>query len=104
MQEPVQPLSILKVRPIGILPMTDDGEEDENVICIHADDPQYQVYEDVQDLVRHRLREMSHFFADYKSLEGKEVEVGEIAGPDAAVKAIRQAMDRYAEKFPEKGS
>ena len=104
MQEPVQPLSILKVRPIGLLPMTDDGEEDENIICIHADDPQYEIYEHVQELVEHRFREMSRFFADYKSLEGKKVEVGEVAGPDEAVKAIKSAMNRYAEQFPEKGS
>lgn len=100
MQEPVQPLSVLKVRPIGLLPMTDEGEEDENVICIHADDPQYGDYGDVQQLVKHRLREMSRFFADYKSLEGKEVQVGEISGPDEAVKSVKRAMALYGEKFP----
>ncbi len=104
MQESIQPLSILKVRPIGLLPMTDSGEEDENVICVHADDPQYAVYEHFGELAEHRFREMSRFFAEYKSLEGKEVEVGEVAGPDAAVKAIKHAMELYGEKFPEQGS
>ncbi len=47
---------------------------------------------------------MSRFFAEYKSLEGKEVEVGEVAGPDAAVKAIKHAMELYGEKFPRQGS
>ena len=101
MQEPVQPLSVLKVRPIGLLPMTDDGEEDENVICVHADDPQYAVYEHFGELAEHRFREISQFFAEYKSLEGKEVEVGTVAGPDAAVETIRRAMELYGKKFPE---
>ena len=57
MKETIQPLSILKVRPIGLLPITDDGEEDENVICVHADDPQYGVYEHFGGLVEHRFRE-----------------------------------------------
>ena len=104
MQEPVQPLSILKVRPIGLLPMTDDGEEDENVICVHADDPQYVVYEHFGELAEHRFREMSRFFAEYKSLEGKQVEVGEVAGPDEAVRAIKYAMELYEKKFPQQGS
>ena len=101
MQEPVQPLSVLKVRPIGLLPMTDDGEEDENVICVHADDPQYAVYEHFGELAEHRFREISQFFAEYKSLEGKEVEVGTVAGPDAAVETIRRAMELYGKKFPQ---
>ena len=104
MQEPVQPLSILKVRPIGLLPMTDDGEDDENVICVHADDPQYGVYEHFGELVEHRFREISRFFAEYKSLEGKEVVVGEVAGPDAAARAIKHAMELYGEKFPQQSS
>ena len=101
MQEPIQPLSISKARPIGLLPMTDSGEEDENVICIHADDPQYAVYEHFGELAEHRFREISQFFAEYKSLEGKEVEVGTVAGPDAAVETIRRAMELYGKKFPQ---
>src|SRR5215212_2534858 len=31
MQEPVQPLSLLNVRPIGMMPMVDDGESDEKI-------------------------------------------------------------------------
>ena len=39
MQEPVQPMSLLEVRPIGMLPMVDEGENDENIICVHVEDP-----------------------------------------------------------------
>src|SRR5215213_8260807 len=34
MQAPVEPLSILEVRPIGMLNMVDEGENDENIVCV----------------------------------------------------------------------
>jgi inorganic pyrophosphatase len=42
MQEPVQPLSILRARPIGMMHMIDEGENDEKIICVHLDDPEYR--------------------------------------------------------------
>jgi inorganic pyrophosphatase len=38
MQEPVQPLSILRARPIGMMHMVDEGQNDEKIICVHLDD------------------------------------------------------------------
>src|SRR5919202_1985015 len=48
MKEPVRPIRLLEVRPIGMLPMVDEGENDENIICVHADDPQYKEYSSVE--------------------------------------------------------
>jgi inorganic pyrophosphatase len=44
MQEPVVPLSILRVRAIGMMTMLDQGENDEKIICVHLDDPEYRDY------------------------------------------------------------
>src|SRR3954454_16658375 len=79
MQEPVLPLSLLAVRPIGLLPMVDEGENDENIICVHVDDPEYRTYNDVSEFPEHRLNEIKQFFKEYKNLEDKEVEVGDIS-------------------------
>jgi inorganic pyrophosphatase len=99
MQEPVLPLSILKVRPIGILPMVDDGENDENIIAVHVDDPQFEPYSNVNEFSEHRLKEIRQFFMEYKKLEDKEVEVGEVSGPSDAVEYIQRAIDLYKEQF-----
>ena len=56
MQEPVQPMSLLEVRPIGLMPMVDEGENDENIICVHVEDPQYESFTDVSEISEHRLR------------------------------------------------
>ena len=99
MQEPVLPLSIVHLRPIGMMPMLDQGQKDEKIICVHLDDPEYAHYFDIGELPPHRLREVQRFFQDYKALEHKEVLVQDFLGPDAARKAVQEAIDRYAEVY-----
>ena len=99
MQEPVQPLSILRARPIGKMHMVDEGQDDEKIICVHLDDPEYQAFEHYEQLPVHRMYELQCFFQDYKVLEGKEVDVGHFEGPEEAVDAVRHAMDLYQKHF-----
>ena len=99
MQEPVLPLSILEVRPIGLLPMVDEGENDENVICVHLDDPEYKTYSHFKEFPDHRLREIKQFFMEYKKLEEKEVRVEDATDPADAIEVIKQSMERYKKKF-----
>ncbi len=99
MQEPIQPMSLLEVRPIGLLPMVDEGENDENILCVHVEDPQYEAFTHVNELPEHRLNEIKQFFKEYKNLEQKEVEVGEISGPEDAFEYIRRAIERYKKQF-----
>ncbi len=99
MQEPVLPLSIMKVRPIGILPMVDEGENDENIICVHVDDPEYNAYNHVNEFPDHRLKEIKQFFMEYKNLEDKEVSMGDVSGPEDAIEYIKHSMEQYKQKF-----
>lgn len=99
MQEPVQPLSVLRVRPVGMMPMVDDGENDEKVICVHLEDPAYNAYEHYEQLPKHVVDELQRFFQDYKKLENKEVLVGEFSDPEEAKEAVRHAMGLYEKSF-----
>jgi len=99
MQEPVVPLSILRVRPIGMMTMVDQGQNDEKVICIHLDDPEYRSFVAIQQLPPHRLTELRRFFEDYKKLEEKEVAVHDFLGPVEAVEAVAHAMDLYRREY-----
>jgi len=99
MQEPVLPLSVLKVRPIGLLPMVDEGENDENIICVHVDDPEYETYKHVNEFPEHRLKEIKQFFKEYKQLEEKEVRVGDVSGPEDAAEYIQHAIEKYKKQF-----
>ncbi len=95
MQEPVYPLSLMIVRPIGMMHMVDDGEDDEKIICVPLEDPEYRSYTHYDQLPEHRLDELKSFFEDYKKLEDKEVNVEDFADPDDAMQAIRNAMKLY---------
>ena len=95
MQESVAPLSLLRVRPIGLLPMVDQGQPDEKILCIHLDDPAYSGYRDAADLPGHRIEELKVFFEDYKKLENKQVRVMAFHGPREAAPVIEAAMARY---------
>ncbi|ARA94877.1 MAG: inorganic diphosphatase [Bacteroidetes bacterium] len=95
MQEAVVPLSILTVRPIGMMTMVDQGQNDEKIICVHTDDPAYNGYYHIWELPEHRLRELKRFFEDYKKLEDKEVRVHDFLGPDKARGVVARGIERY---------
>lgn len=99
MQEAVHPLSILRARPIGLMKMLDQGQDDDKIICIHLDDPAYNSYYHIWEIPGHRLHELKRFFEDYKKLEEKEVRVEDFLGPDKARTIVRRAMDRYQEEI-----
>ena len=77
--EVIQPLSLVRCYPIGVIKMLDQGRLDEKIIAIPFQDPVYNTYHDISELPAHIFTEMTHFFTVYKSLEGKETVVDEAA-------------------------
>jgi inorganic pyrophosphatase len=86
---------LLRARAIGVMRMRDDKGIDDKLIAVHVDDPSYSDYKGIKELAPHRLRELQRFFLDYKTLEGKTVEVEEPLGRDDALKVLREAIDLY---------
>ncbi|KAK9834421.1 hypothetical protein WJX74_001391 [Apatococcus lobatus] len=99
MQEPVVPMSFLRAKPIGVMQMIDQGEQDDKIIAVHADDPEFKGYNDISELPKHRLMEIRRFFEDYKKNENKEVKVDEILGAEEACKTISESMELYREQY-----
>jgi inorganic pyrophosphatase len=95
-QEPVAPLSIMRAKVIGVMRMRDDKGDDDKLIAVHADDPEYADYADIGDMPAHRMRELKRFFEDYKALENKKVLVREPQGRKEALEALREAIKLYA--------
>ena len=94
-QEAIQPLSIMRAKIIGVMKMRDDKGEDDKLIAVHADDPEYADYADVSEMPQHRMRELKRFFEDYKGLENKKVLVSEPQGRSEGLQALRDAMKLY---------
>ena len=98
-QEPVYPLSMLVAKPIGMMKMIDQGEEDDKIIAVHLHDPEYAHFDTIRELPPHRLAEVKKFFEDYKALEHKKVEVEEFFGPSHAIKSVEAAIALYQKTF-----
>ena len=98
--ERIEPLTLVRSFPIGVMYMEDGGVGDEKIIAIPFGDPTYSGYKDVNELPEHIFGELKHFFSVYKQLENKKVtEVKNIGGPEEAVAVIENAMHNYKDKF-----
>ena len=95
-QQPLAPLSLARARAIGVIPMTDDRGQDDKIIAVHVDDPQFSHYRDIGALPPHTLSELERFFLDYKTLEHKQVAIEKLQGHREAEAVIEQAIQLYA--------
>ena len=82
-------------RPVGGLEMRDEKGEDFKMLCVALGDPLYSHVADLADVSPHRLREIEHFFATYKLLEDKRVEVFGWRDRDAALPILISERDRW---------
>ncbi len=76
----------------------DGGEADEKMIAVPTDDPRFKEVQDLADVNPHTLKEIAHFFATYKQIQKKEVQVGEFEGKVVAQAAFDRACKLYADK------
>lgn len=97
--EPLEPLTMVRCYPIGVITMLDCGKVDEKIIAIPFNDPNYNNYKDISDLPPHIFEEMTHFFTVYKTLEGKDTVVDEATNRENAVKVIDKCIEHYIESF-----
>jgi inorganic pyrophosphatase len=95
-QETVAPLTIIHSRTIGIMTMIDGGKKDHKIIAVATEDPEFDHYREATELPPHKLTQLRRFFLDYKTLEGKQVEVDEIQPAAAAYPVIEDALARYS--------
>lgn len=97
--EAIEPLTLVRSYPIGVVKMEDGGMGDEKIIAIPYGDPTYCCYTDISELPKHIFEEVRHFFSIYKSLEGKKTEVKGIGNALDAVKVVEDCIENYTRKF-----
>lgn len=98
-QETLEPLSLVKCRPLGVVKMIDNGDVDEKIIAVVENDPFMSNYKCIKDLPAHMLEEMKHFFRVYKQLEGKDTYIEKVEDLDSAKEIIKNCIEEYRIKF-----
>ena len=96
-QEPVVPLTLLKARAIGLMTMIDSGKRDHKILAVAVHDPEFSAFQEASELPPHRLNMLRRFFQDYKTLEGKAVEVDDFTPVGFTCSVIQDSLQRYSE-------
>ena len=62
------------------------------------DDPRFADIQDLGDLNKHTVKEIAHFFATYKQLEGVTIETLGWATAEDAIAEVKSSVERFATK------
>lgn len=96
---PLSPGILVNVRPVGVMRMIDGGEGDDKIIAVPVDDLRWDEVQELEDVNKHTLKEIRHFFETYKQIEEKEVEISGFEGRQAALDAVKKSVKLYQEKY-----
>ncbi|MBQ7977415.1 MAG: inorganic diphosphatase [Clostridia bacterium] len=97
--EPLMSGVLVEARPIGMIVMIDDGEQDEKIIAVAKGDPFFKNVKNMDDLPKHTFDEMVHFFKRYKELQNKVTEIRGVEGIEAALKVIDDSLINYTAEY-----
>jgi inorganic pyrophosphatase len=91
---------LIEVRPLGLLEIKDNQAMDRKILAVPLRNPRYEQMRGMGDVPPHVIREIENFFAIYKQLEGKIVDVRGWHPREAACAAIAQNRARYLDGQP----
>ncbi|MCR4723614.1 MAG: inorganic diphosphatase [Eubacteriales bacterium] len=98
--EPLDPGTLVRCKPIGMITMVDGGEMDEKIIAVAVKDPTVKDFHEITELPHHVYEQIQNFFAIYKTLEHKETQVDdEVKDSNVAKKTIADAIENYQNKL-----
>jgi len=98
-QVEIQPLCIVNAKVIGVMRMIDNGEGDDKIIAVAADDVSVNYIDRVEDLPVYLHAEIRNFFEEYKKLENKTVLVDGFQPAGVAKQIISEAIADYDAAF-----
>jgi len=106
--QPIYPMSILKVRPIGVLlmkdgPNEDNLENDPKIIAVPASsvDKRHKNIDDISEMSDIDKLILKDFFSNYKNNENKVTRVDGFANKDVANEIIYRSSQAYLSKQDE---
>ncbi|MBI2588729.1 inorganic diphosphatase [Candidatus Saccharibacteria bacterium] len=96
--EPIAIGTLVSARPIGVLFMIDDGDEDEKLICVATDDISKDHIKSVEDLEPNFKKRVEHFYTHVKdwknNWQGVKVEFKGWGDASEARQVITESLER----------
>ena len=96
LSEPTFPGCTIAARVVGVFWMTDDKGRDSKIISVPHSDPRWSHVQEIDDVPRHLLAEIEHFFSIYKDLEAKRVDTEGFGNREEALAEIARDQVRFA--------
>ncbi len=93
--EPTFSGCLIEARIVGIFKMKDKGQNDFKLLAVPSKDPLFADIRKLQDVPRHFLREVEHFFSTYKHLEGVTIEPLGWASLEEGAIEVRSSIERF---------
>ena len=100
-KDPTFPGCIVPARVLGYLEMVDGGKTDYKLISVVDCDPRYDNVQELSDLPKFILDEISNFFQNYKVLQGIQVTTGEYHTKEETLVIIEECRQRFLENRTE---
>ncbi len=94
---------LMEVRPLGVLLMKDDKGIDEKILSVPLRNPIYDHYKNLSDVSPHFLKEVEHFFSEYKRLENcKDAIIKGWGNRSEAYRIIKDSQKIYQAELKDK--
>lgn len=58
-------MTLVRAYPIGVISMLDNGKNDEKIIAVPFDDPNYNCYQDISELPEHVIEVIKKCLDNY---------------------------------------
>ena len=92
---------IVEARVVGGLQMVDQGEADDKIVAVLANDSVYGNINDISELPEVLVERLRHYFLTYKLVPGQDnnVSIDTVYGHEKAKEVIQASMDDYVDEF-----
>jgi inorganic pyrophosphatase len=95
--EPTFPGCVIPVKAIAVFRTRDEEGQDDKLLCVPQEDPNWNVLESLEDVASTLCTEIQHFWRIYKEPEGKAVEIQGWEDRDVALDLIERGRARWRE-------
>ncbi|MBL8865693.1 MAG: inorganic diphosphatase [Gemmataceae bacterium] len=93
--EPTFSGCLIEARIVGIFKMRDKNQNDFKILAVPNKDPLFDAMRKLEDVPKHFLREVEHFFSTYKQLEGVQIEALGWASHEDGAAEVRSCIERF---------